>query len=254
MLELYSPFEPTKATFFEILEESIKYTQYLTSNMICLTSIVILIFYIFFIQIHNLNSITFHYLTLIYNFIYDVAYDYLHKQINNFFAFLLYIFLFILFSNLIGMLPFAYSITSHLTSTLSCALFIWLSVITIGFAKNKLSFFKVILPKGIPYLLVPFLISVELISYVFRVVSLSLRLFANVLAGHILLHVVSGFVFFILASSISGFTLITIALGMFFLGLLCILFFFELMVAILQSYIFIVLSLIYLQDINNLSH
>lgn len=251
----YSPFEPTKVTFFEFFENFIVYTQYYTSNIICLISMtILLITYVFFFNVHYMNSIIFYYLSLVYDFIYDVAYDYLNKQINYYFSFLLYIFLFILFSNLIGMLPFAFSITSHLTSTLACALFIWLTVITLGFSKNKLVFFKIILPKGIPYVLVPFLIFVEFLSYTFRVVSLSLRLFANVLAGHILLHVVSGFIFFILTSSISGFMLITAILGFLLLGLLCILFFFELVVAILQSYIFIVLSLIYLQDVNNVSH
>lgn len=254
-MNYYSPFEPTKVTFFESIEYDLLITQYITSNVICLIFMALLFkLYLYFFSVNTFNSLIFYYLIHLYEFIYEISYDYLHKDINYYFSFLFYIFLFILFSNLIGMIPLAFSITSHLSSTISCALFIWLSVITIGFSKNKLSFFKIILPKGIPYVLVPFLIFVEFISYIFRVVSLSLRLFANVLAGHILLHVVSAFIFFILASSIAGFTFITFVTGILLLVLLCILFAFELMVAMLQSYIFIVLTLIYLQDINNLSH
>jgi ATP synthase subunit 6 len=152
------------------------------------------------------------------------------------------------------MVPLAFSITSHLSSTLACAIFIWASVISMGFSKHELLFFKIILPKGIPYRLVPFLIFVEFISYIFRVVSLSLRLFANVLAGHILLHVVSGFIFSVLANSIYGLTPIIFLTAISLLLLLVVLFLFEIMVAMLQSYIFLVLSLIYLQDINNLAH
>ena len=121
----YSPFEPTKASFLELLDFSILYTQYYTSNIICLVSMtILLVVHVCFLNIHSMNSIIFYYLGLIYDFIYDVAYDYLNKQINYYFAFLLYVFLFILFANLVGMLPFAFSITSHLTSTLACALFI----------------------------------------------------------------------------------------------------------------------------------
>lgn len=251
----YSPFEPTKVTNFENLEFYIYITQFLTSNKICFITLTFyLIFYMYFFLNLTLHSILLQYLIKIYEFVYDITFDYLHKELNYYFSFLLYIFWLILSANLVGMIPLAFSFTSHLSSTLSCAMFIWFSVITNGFAKNSLVFFKIILPKGIPYVLVPFLILVEFISYIFRVVSLSLRLFANVLAGHILLHVVSGFIYFIATNSKFGLTLFISFTSTYLLILLCVLFFFELMVSILQSYIFIVLSLIYLQDINNLNH
>jgi len=123
----------------------------------------------------------------------------------------------------------------------------------LGFYINGLTFFNLILPRGIPSLLVPFLIVIDFISYIFRSLSLAIRLFANIFAGHILLHVVSGFIYALILSPLAGFSTSSV-LAIATVVLLCVLLFFEFMVACLQCYIFLVLSLIYLKDIENLTH
>ena len=126
-------------------------------------------------------------------------------------------------------------------------------MVVLGFYINGLNFFNIILPQGIPAILIPFLVVIEFISYFFRSLSLAIRLFANIFAGHILLHVVSGFVSKLVFSQTAGFSIGSLFATMTSLTIL-ILFCFELMVACLQCYIFLVLSLIYLRDIHHLAH
>jgi ATP synthase subunit 6 len=123
---------------------------------------------------------------------------------------------------------------------------VWFGCVIIGFTYNGLRFFSLFLPKGIPFVLVPFLVAIETISYIFRSVSLALRLFANIVAGHILLDTLALFLHKMLYPSTFTFTNILIAILPFIMCIVLILF--ECVVAVLQGYIFIVLSCIYLKD------
>lgn len=254
---MYSPFEPTKIVSFLVLDNALYIlNSFLTTNASHLLSICSIIF---MISVYMCNwtvySNFFFFLFNLFNFVYETVYSYLDEELSNeLFPFFMYLFSFIFISNIIGLLPYEFAITSHLSSTLSCSLFVWTSVIFLGFSINGFSFVNIMVPKGIPNLLVPFLILIEFISYLFRAVSLALRLFANILAGHILLHVVSSFISLALTSFVTGFFISKSIIGILMVFILVILLFFELMVACLQSYIFLVLSLIYITDLVNLNH
>jgi ATP synthase subunit 6 len=212
-----------------------------------------LFLFLYFVKFDNAFFIFFHF---IYKFTYELIHSYLVKKTltKQVFPFLFFLFVFVLLNNLIGLLPFQFAITSHLSSTFSLAFFSCYLVITLGFFYNGVKFFKIILPKGIPSFLVPFLICIELISYIFRVVSLSVRLFANIFAGHVLLHVVTSSIAHLLLTSVTGFNVHLFIFGIIYTFALLVLLCFESIVACLQAYIILVLSCIYLRDLNNLSH
>lgn len=154
--------------------------------------------------------------------------------------------MFICTNNLIGILPYSFTTTSHLSITFALSFIVWYGCVIIGFQENGLRFFAVFLPRGIPFILVPFLVAIELISYIFRSVSLALRLFANIVAGHILLDTLALFIHKMLFPSMITFTKILISILPFIMCIVSILF--ECVVALLQGYIFVVLSSIYLKD------
>jgi len=151
------------------------------------------------------------------------------------------IFLFILICNLCGMLPYSFTVTSHIIITFMLAILIFIVVTIVGFMKHGTHFLSLFLPHGTPSWLAPLMIVIELFTYLARPISLSLRLAANMMAGHILLKVIAGFVLSM----------------MFFLKplplpLMIILIGFEIFVSILQAYIFTILSCVYLNDAVNL--
>ena len=151
------------------------------------------------------------------------------------------IFLFILICNLFGMLPYSFTVTSHISITFALAMLIFLTVTLLGFILHGLHFFSLFLPAGTPWWLAPLMIMIELFAYLARPVSLSLRLAANMVAGHVLLKVIAGFV-------------VSMAIYWKFLPIpfIVILIGFEIFVAILQAYIFAILSCVYLNDAINL--
>src|SRR5690606_1554711 len=102
--------------------------------------------------------------------------------------------MFILFANLIGMIPFSFTVTSHIIVTFALAAVVFIGVTVIGFVRHGLGFLRLFLPSGVPVILVPILVVIEVLSYFIRPVSLSLRLFANMMAGHTMLKVFGGFV------------------------------------------------------------
>src|ERR1700754_3600253 len=112
----------------------------------------------------------------------------------KFFPFVFSIFMFVLIANLIGIIPYTFSVTSHLIVTLALALMVFLTVLLYGFYKNGLKFFKLFVPSGIPMYILPLIVVIEVISFLSRPVSHSVRLFANILAGHITLKVFASFV------------------------------------------------------------
>jgi F-type H+-transporting ATPase subunit a len=160
----------------------------------------------------------------------------------QFFPLIFTIFMFVLFCNLWGLLPFSFSITSQIMITFTMAIGIIALVIGIGLYRHGLHFFKVFAPSGVMPALLPFIILVEVVSFATRPISLSVRLFANMLAGHITLKVMAGFVATLLgagfAAVISPIPLIATV----------VLIAFELLVAVLQAYVFAILSCVYLND------
>jgi ATP synthase subunit 6 len=169
----------------------------------------------------------------------------LRKQI--FFGYLISLFGFILFSNVLGMVPYNVTVSSYFVLSFFFSLITFMSVTLVGVRYHKVSFFKVLLPEGIPYLISMLLIIIELVSYVSRVLSLAIRLFANMTSGHTLLKILLVFAWVIITTaSIFSFIGSSSLIVIFVVVLL------EIIIAFLQAYIFIVLSSIYFNDVINL--
>ena len=156
---------------------------------------------------------------------------------KKYFPFIFTIFMFVLFLNMLGMMPYSFTVTSHIAVTFALAFLIFLLVTIVGFAKHGFGFFGYFAPKGVPVFMLPLLVVIEVISYFTRPISLSVRLFANMMAGHTMLKVFSGFVLSL------GFVGGWLPLGVMvaFTGL-------EILIAFLQAYVFTILTCIYLND------
>ena len=173
---------------------------------------------------------------LFYEFIANMIRDNVGSAGKKFFPFIFTLFIFTLFGNILGMLPYGYTFTSQIAVTFFMAMVVFLGVTLIGLFKHGLHFFSLFFPHGAPLFTAPILIPIELVSYLSRPISLSVRLFANMTVGHVLLKVLAGFV---------------IALGFFGVVPLVVLVAItalELLVALLQAYIFTILCCIYLND------
>ena len=155
---------------------------------------------------------------------------------RKYFPFIFSLFMFILFGNLLGLLPYTFTFTSHLVVTFAMAAVVFLGVTAIAIAKHRLRFLGFFLPTGVPLIMAPLIVPIEILSYFIRPVSLSLRLFANMTAGHTMLKVFAGFI-----ATMGVF-------GIFPLGVVIALTGLEILVACLQAYVFTVLSCIYLHD------
>jgi F-type H+-transporting ATPase subunit a len=167
----------------------------------------------------------------------------------NYYLFILSLFYFITLCNLVGMVPYSFTLTSHLTITFFIALFTFFGINLIGIRTHGIKFVNLFLPAGTPLLVIPFLIVVEIISYVARVFSLSIRLFANMMSGHTLLKILSGFVWSNLLS-LSSTNLWFLAIIPFLIVLAVTVL--ELLIAFLQAYVFVILTAIYLNDVLNM--
>ena len=178
-----------------------------------------------------------------YDFIANMVKDNVGKGGRAYFPFIFSLFLFILFGNVLGMVPYNFTYTSHIIVTFGLAGFIFLGVTFIGLVKHGISFLKFFVPSGVPIALLPILIPIEVISYLVRPISLSLRLFANMMAGHTMLKVFASFI--VLLGLLGGWApllLVIILTG------------FEIMIAVLQAYVFTILCCLYLNDALNLHH
>ena len=162
----------------------------------------------------------------------------------RFFPLVFSLFMFILVANLIGLIPYTFTVTSHIIITVSLALLVFLTVLVYGFAHNGLNFFKLFVPSGIPIFILPLVVFIEVFSFLLRPVSHSVRLFANMLAGHIALKVFAGFITLLAA----GLGVVGGALAVLPLGMVVALTALELLVAFLQAYVFTILTCIYLND------
>lgn len=163
--------------------------------------------------------------------------------------FIFALFMFVLFANLIGLIPFAFTTTSHLAVTFAFASFIFLLCLVIGFARHGFHFFSLFVPPQTPVVLLPLIVLIEMISFLTRPLTLSVRLFANMTAGHILLKVFAGFIISLgLAGGIwSAVAVLPMAMNIALYAL-------ELLVSVVQAYVFALLTCVYLNDSINLSH
>ncbi len=180
---------------------------------------------------------------LSYEFVANTMRSSIGEEGMKFFPFVFSLFMFVLTANLIGIIPFTFTVTSHLIVTLALALMVFLTVLLYGIYKNGLGFFKLFVPHGIPIYILPLIMVIEVISFLSRPVSHSVRLFANMLAGHITLKVFAGFV-----TSLSALGALGIFGAVLPLAMTTALTALELLVAFLQAYVFTILTCIYLND------
>ena len=184
-----------------------------------------------------------------YEFVAGMVRDNIGSRGRQFFPFVFSLFMFVLAANLVGLLPYAFTVTSHLAVTFALAIGIFFAVVIIGLARNGLHFFSLFMPPGTPLVLAPLIVLIEVFSFLVRPVTLSVRLFANMTAGHILLKVFAGF---IVSLGAAGGAMA--ALGV--LPFLMIVAFqaLELLVAAAHAYVFALLTCVYLNDAVNVGH
>ena len=180
---------------------------------------------------------------MFYNFIAKMISDTAGSKARPYFPFIFSLFMFVLVCNMIGMLPYSFTVTSHIIITLIMAMFIFIAVTVIGFIKHGFKYLSLFVPKGVPLVLLPLITVIEIISYLSRPVSLSVRLFANMMAGHTMLKVFGGFV--VSLGILGGWLPLSFSVAL--TGL-------EILVAFLQAYVFAILTCIYLNDALNLHH
>jgi F-type H+-transporting ATPase subunit a len=179
-----------------------------------------------------------------YDFVYNMCIDQIGEEGKKFFPFVFTLFSFILFGNLLGLFPYFFTYTSHLAVTGALALLVIVLVTVVALRYHGLHFFTYFFPAGAPKLLAPLIIPIEILSYLSRPVSLSIRLFANMTAGHVMFEVFASFM--IMLATALGVIGYVMALGPLVLNVA--LMGFELLVAFLQAYVFAILTCIYLHD------
>jgi F-type H+-transporting ATPase subunit a len=182
----------------------------------------------------------------------EITYEFVASTVRStagsegmkFFPLVFSIFMFICVSNLVGAIPYAFTLSSHIIVTATLALLVFFTVLIYGFYKNGLKFFKIFVPSGIPIFILPLVVFIEIFSFFLRPVSHSVRLFANMLAGHIALKVFAGFV------ALLGVSLGAVGWvgGVLPLALTIAIYALEILVAFLQAYVFAILTCIYLND------
>ncbi len=181
----------------------------------------------------------------------EMAYEFVANMVREnvgtagmkYFPFVFTLFTFILTCNLLGMLPFTFTVTSHIIVTFALAATVFIGVTIIGFIKHGIGFLKFFVPAGVPIVLLPLLVVIEVISYLTRPISLSVRLFANMMAGHTMLKVFGAFV--VSLGVVGGWAPLLFMIP--FTGL-------EILVAFLQAYVFAILTCIYLNDALHMHH
>ena len=181
----------------------------------------------------------------------EMSFTFVAKMINDtagssaksFFPFIFTLFMFVLFANMVGMLPYSFTVTSHIIVTFVLASIVFVGVTILGFIKHGFKYLQLFVPKGVPVILLPLIVVIEIISYLSRPISLSVRLFANMMAGHTMLKVFGGFV--ISLGLLGGWLPLGFSVAL--TGL-------EILVAFLQAYVFAILTCIYLNDALNLHH
>nr|YP_009227148.1 ATP synthase subunit 6 [Welwitschia mirabilis]AMA21002.1 ATP synthase subunit 6 [Welwitschia mirabilis]QXE44359.1 ATP synthase subunit 6 [Welwitschia mirabilis] len=225
-----------------------------SSNMVLTSCVLLLVFH--FVTSNGGGNLVPNAWQSLVELIYDFVLNLVNEHVgglsssvkHSFFPCILVTFLFLLLCNIMGMIPYSFTVTSHFIITLGLSFSLFIGITCVGFHINGLNYFSLLLPAGVPLPLAPVLVLLELISYCFRALSLGIRLFANMMAGHSLVKILSGFAWTMLCHNklvyfIGDLGLISIVMAL--TGL-------ELCVAILQAYVFTILICIYLNDAINL--
>jgi F-type H+-transporting ATPase subunit a len=178
-----------------------------------------------------------------YGFIDDMVVAQVGEEGRRFFPFVFTLFMFILFGNMLGLLPYAFTYTSHISLTFTLALMVFVLITAVSIALHGKKFLGYFFPEGAPIWLAPIIIPVEIVSYLSRPISLSIRLFANMVAGHVMLKVFATFVVMLAGLGAIGpfVSIMPLAINVALVG-------FEVLVAFLQAYVFAILTCIYLHD------
>ncbi|MBL4804486.1 MAG: F0F1 ATP synthase subunit A [Alphaproteobacteria bacterium] len=184
--------------------------------------------------------------------IYEFNAKMVRENIGNkgriYFPFIFTVFMFVLMGNVLGLLPYSFTYTSHLAVTGALALVVFFAVIAFGIINHGFKFFSLFVPDA-PWWILPLIIPIELISFFVRPITLSVRLFANMMAGHIMLKIIAGFAVAASGMATWGFL---VGFGPAFIGTIMMMF--ELLVALIQAYVFAILSCVYLKDTVELHH
>ena len=172
-----------------------------------------------------------------YEFVANLLRDTVGNEGRKYFPFVFSLFMFILFGNMLGMIPYSFTFTSHVIVTFAMALTVFIGVTILGFVKHGFRFFRFFVPPGVSVILWPLMIPIEIISYLSRPISLSVRLFANLTAGHTMLKVFAGFIISLgVVGGILPFAFVVALTGL------------ELLIAFLQAYVFTILTCFYIND------
>jgi ATP synthase subunit 6 len=245
MIYFFSPLEQFEIFFITEFLYFINITNYLIIGVISC------FLFLLFASLVDLNyllpSKVFYIIEMIYFFIFDLLIQQSGYKSRFYFPLICTLFYIILFSNFIGLFPFSFTLTSHLMTTLFLSSLYFFAFIFLGFLKHGIKFLLLFIPNDVPVLLVPFLTIIEFISFISRVFSLAIRLFANMMSGHALLFILSSFFikikkFFYLNSFFE------FLFSLFPLVIIFLILFLEEGIAFLQAYVFVVLILIYLNE------
>lgn len=180
---------------------------------------------------------------MVYEFIYNLVVENIGKEGKKYLPLIFTLFMFLILNNLLGMIPYSFTPTSHVSITFSLSLAFFIGVTLLGIYKHRILFLNNFFPSGTPYELSPLLVAIEVISYVSKAFSLAIRLFANMMSGHTLLKIIASFAWTMLSNG--GFLCI---LGILPFLLLFVLTGLEIGIAILQAYVFTILVCIYIND------
>ena len=244
MLFLNSPFEQFELNvFFPIFAKNANFDISITNTTITMFFAITLIVLLLVLFIYNAKILPSRWqslVELIYDFIQTLIKEQTGARGQPYFPLIFTVFLFILFLNLIGLMPYGFTVTAQVAITFTMSLSFFIGLTIIGFKEQGISFLKLFVPSGIPMWLLPLLVVIEIMSYSLRPLSLAIRLFANMLAGHVLLHIIAGAALVALSKSI----LLAFVPWAFITAFMVL----ELGIAFLQAYVFSILLCIYLHD------
>lgn len=185
----------------------------------------------------------------VYLLLVGMIYENLGRKGGEFFGIIFALFTFILVANLAGIVPYSFTVTSHIIITFTLSIMVWVGKLVVGLRYHGLKLFGMFIPAGLPFAMVPFFVILETIGFVIPVISLAVRLFANMMAGHILLKILFGFSWMMMMAGGMGFIAHFVPLSVLFLlmGL-------ETAVAVIQAYVFTLLTVLYLSDMVHGGH
>ena len=232
-------FEIKELIPLEIFETNISYTN----SSLFMSLAIIFITLLLLLSIKNKSLIPSRFQSIseiFYEFIANMVSDNIGDEGRKFFPLIFTLFTFLLFGNMLGMLPYSFTFTSHIIVTFVLAMFVFLLVTLLGIFIHGFKFFGLFVPKGVPMIMLPLMIPIEIISYLSRPISLSVRLFANMMAGHTMLKIFAGF---IVPLGIFGVAPLMVDVALTAL---------EVLIAFLQAYVFTILTCLYLNEAINL--